>query len=146
MIQSQRVLMSIDWDKLDDCNPVIVPGRPEFGLWTVVRTFITGPQIIRVEATGEWCPIAGMPPCSADGFRHWAFGREHLMTDRAPIGALIAKIGGSNLSAQDSDILVIGSLAVFTVPEKVSGPLYLTINDAVGCFDDNSGELKVKIS
>ncbi len=138
--------MPTEWNKLDDCNPVTVPAKPKNGLWTVVRTSVNSAQIIRIEAIGEWRPIAGMDSCSADGFKHWVFGRDRLLTNKAPIGALIAKIGGSNLWAQDTDILVIGSMAVIIVPDKASGPLYLTINDAPGCFDDNSGELQVTVS
>jgi hypothetical protein len=135
--------MPIDWNKLDNCNPVTVPAKPANGLWTLVRTFVSNPQIIRIVAEGEWRPIAAMDPCSADGFQHWSFGRDRLLTNKAPIGALIAKIGGSNLS-QDGDIIVVGSTAVIVV-DKLSGPLYLTINDAPGFFDDNLGELKVTI-
>jgi hypothetical protein len=137
--------MSIEWDKFDDNKVVSVPAKPENGLWTMVRTMVSGPQIIRLEATGEWRPIADLEPCSADGFQHWAFGRDRLLTNKAPLGALIAKIGGSNMTAPDADIQVIGSLAVITVPDKTSGPLYMTINDAPGFFDDNSGALKVRI-
>lgn len=138
--------MPTNWLTLDKTNPVSIPAKPEQGLWTPVRTLVNALQIIRLEAAGEWQPIAGMKPCSADGFRQWAFGRDGLLTAKAPIGALIAKIGGSNIYAQDADIIVIGSLAVITVPEKVSGPLYLTINDVPSSFDDNSGALTVTIT
>jgi hypothetical protein len=138
--------MMIDWNKLDDKDEVTIPAKPANGLWTMVRTMVTGPQIIKLEATGEWRPVATMAPCTADGFQHWAFRRDGLLTGKAPIGALIAKIGGSNITAQDADIQVVGSLAVIVVQDKTSGPLYLTINDALGCFDDNSGELTVTIS
>jgi hypothetical protein len=137
--------MPIDWNKLDVSNPVTVPAKPANGLWTVVRAMIIGPQIIKLEATGEWRPVATMAPCTADGFQHWAFRRDGLLTGKAPIGALIAKVGGSNITAQDADIQVIGSVAVIALTKDVSGPLYLTINDAPGSFDDNSGELKVWI-
>jgi hypothetical protein len=138
--------MPIDWEKLDDSNTVSVPAKPESGLWTPVRSLVNALQIIKFEATGEWRPIAGMGPCTADGFKHWAFGRERLLTNRAPIGALIARVGGSNISTLEPDILVVGTIAVILVPDKVSGPLYLTINDAPGYFDDNSGALEVTIS
>jgi hypothetical protein len=138
--------MPIDWDKFDDTKVVTVPAKPANGQWTMVRTMITGPQIIRLEATGEWRPVAGLEPCSADGFQHWAFGRDRLLTSKAPLGALIAKIGSSNLTEPDANVQVVGSLAVIVVPDKTSGPLYLTINDAPGCFDDNSGKMTVTIS
>lgn len=138
--------MPIDWLTLDKTNPVSVPAKPERGLWTPVRTLVNALQIIRFEAAGEWCPVPGMKACSADGFRRWPFGRGGLLTSKAPIGALIAKVGGSNIAGEEGDIIIIGSMAVITIGEKVSGPLYLTINDASDSFDDNSGELKVTIS
>lgn len=135
--------MAIHWDNLDDSTVIAVPARPASGLWTLVRTYVHGPHIIRIEAAGLWCPVAGLDACGPDGLQHWAFGRDRLLTKKAPLGALIGKIGGSNLTTDD-DIFVVGSMAVLTI-DKVSGPLFLTINDAPGCFDDNTGELQVTI-
>jgi hypothetical protein len=135
--------MTIDWQKLDKTSPVKVPAKPQMGLWTLVRTYVSAQQIIRIEAQGAWTPVAGLPQCGPDGLRHWAYGRDQLLTKTAPLGALIGKVGGSNIATDDA-IFLIGSLAVLTI-DKLVGPLYLTINDAPGCFDDNSGELSVTI-
>jgi hypothetical protein len=112
-------------------------------LWTLARSYVAASQIIRIEAQGLWRPVAGLDCCGPDGFQHWAFGRDRLLTAKAPLGALIGKIGGSNI-ATDENTFVIGSVAVITV-EKIVGPLFLTINDAPNCFDDNTGELIVTI-
>jgi|HubBroStandDraft_6_1064221.scaffolds.fasta_scaffold1012325_1 hypothetical protein len=138
--------MPIDWKKLDDQSRVVVPAKPANGLWTLVRSYVGSSQIIRIEAQGQWKPVPGVElPCGADGLQHWMFGRDHLLYKKAPLGALIGKIGGSNISTEESEIFLVGSTAVLTI-DKILGPLYLTINDAPGCFDDNSGELNVTIS
>jgi len=41
---------------------------------------------------------------------------------------------------------IYGSFAVFEVAADKAGPLFLTINDEFCGFDDNDGELMVKIS
>ena len=79
-----------------------------------------------------------------DGLRHWMFGRDQLLCKKAPLGALIGKIGGSNIATEESEIFLVGSVAVLAI-DKTTGPLYLTINDAPGFFDDNTGALNVTI-
>ena len=139
-------MTSIDWTKLDDEFRVVVPAKPAAGLWTLVRTFVSNSQIIRLEAEGEWSPVSDLGlRCGADGLRSWIFGRDQLLFKKAPLGALIGKIGGSNTSTEESEIFLVGSVAVFQI-DKAVGPLYLTINDAPGFFDDNSGALSVTIS
>jgi hypothetical protein len=135
--------MAIDWDNLDEETEITVPAKPASGLWTLARTYVNVPQIIRIEAPGSWRPVAELDSCGPDGLQHWAFGRERLLTKKAPLGALIGKIGGSNLTTDD-EIFVVGSMAVLTI-DRISGPLFLTINDAPGFFDDNTGELQVTI-
>jgi len=137
--------MTIDWAGLDDVERIVIPARPANGLWTPARGLVSGPQILRLEAKGIWSPIEGLPDCGPDGLRHWAFGRERLLTKKAPLGALIGRFGGSNIATDDTDIFLVGSIAVLTV-EKTLGPLYLTINDAPECFGDNTGEVVVTIS
>jgi hypothetical protein len=121
-----------------------VPAKPVDGIWTPILDYVTGPVILRITANGEWRPAADLKSCSADGFRHWAFGRDALLAKKAPPGALIGKWGGSNIATDDGEIFLVGTYAVVTV-EKPMGPLYLTINDAAEFFDDNSGELEVSV-
>jgi hypothetical protein len=132
------------WEPIPD-GDFTVPAKPARGLWTPVLNYVTGPVILRVTATGTWQPIDWLRDCGPDGFPHWAFGRDFLLWKKAPLGALIAKIGGSVAGVDDSsDIFLVGAQAVLTL-EKSTGPLYLTINDAPSAFDDNLGEVGVVI-
>ena len=122
-----------------------VPARPDAGIWTPVLDYVTGPVVLRITASGTWRPVGGLDACGGDGYRRWAFGRDALLTKKAPLGALIGKFGGSNAGGtDDGDIFPVGTHAVLTV-EKPTGPLYLTINDAPGAFDDNSGDIEVVV-
>jgi hypothetical protein len=136
--------MAFDWSALDSKDRIEIPARPRNGIWTPARGYLAAGSILRIEASGAWQPLAGTP-CGADGLRHWAYGRDRLLTKNAPIGALIGKVGGGNAYAADADIIVIGSLCVLKL-DKSEGPLYLTINDAQDGFDDNDGFLTVTFS
>jgi hypothetical protein len=135
--------VSVDWDALDKAFAVVVPAKPERGLWTPVRASVGSPLIVRISAEGEWKPVEGFPACTADGLRHWAFGRDQLLSKKAPLGALIGKLGGSNIGTEE-EIFLVGSDAVISI-EKAVGPLWLTINDEPGFFGDNSGALTVTL-
>src|SRR3712207_4980475 len=104
--------MTINWAALDNAVRIVVPARPDIGLWTLARGLVSGPQIIRLEAKGTWSPAEGLPACGPDGLRHWAFGRDRLLTKKAPLGALIGRFSGSNIDTDDADIFLIGSVAV----------------------------------
>jgi hypothetical protein len=121
-----------------------LPARPDFGIWTPVLDFVTGPIILCITATGRWKPVEALDDCDAGGFRRWSFGRDALLTKKAPLGALVGKLGGSNIAADDAEVFAVGTYFVLNV-DKQSGPLYLTINDAPDGFDDNSGEIVVVI-
>jgi hypothetical protein len=136
--------MAFDWSALDSRDSVEIPARPRSGIWTPARGYLAAGTILRIEASGEWRPLPNTS-CGADGLRHWAYGRDRLLTKNAPIGTLIGKLGGSNAFAVDADIVVIGGLCILRL-EKNEGPLYLTINDAPDGFDDNDGFLTVTFS
>ena len=121
-----------------------VPARPSNGIWTAIIDYVTGPVILKITSSGEWQPVDDLQACSADGLRHWAFGRDSLLTKKAPLGALIGKLGGSNIATDEADIFLVGTATVVTI-DRPAGPLYLTINDAPSFFDDNSGELQVLV-
>lgn len=133
-----------DWQDIDQKNPVTVPAKPAKGLWTLARSRVAQPQILRITAEGKWTPIAGLGPCGPDGFRRWPFSRDQLIVKNAPFGALIAKVGGSDSSFETDNTFVIGSVAELAL-DKISGPLFFTINDVPGFYDDNSGEVEVTI-
>lgn len=137
--------MPINWTDLDRERKHDVPALPADGLWTMVRTQISGPAVIRIEARGRWKPASGLPECGPDGLRHWAYGRDLLLTRKAPLGALIGKFGGSSSSIDETEIFVVGNVAVLQV-DKATGPLFLTMNGASSHFQDHSGELIVTLS
>ena len=132
--------MTFDWKNLDERDRVQIPAKPESGIWTPARSYVGTGMILRLHVSGQWKPLPNTP-CGADGLRHWAYGRDRLLTKSAPLGTLVGKIGGGNMDAE-GDILVVGSLCVLKI-DKTEGPLYLTINDAPDGFDDNEGSLVV---
>jgi hypothetical protein len=136
--------VKIKWDALDDQSAVTVPARPEGGLWTMVRTQLVAPAVIRIEASGSWRLASDLPACGADGMRHWLYGRDQLLTKKAPPGALIGKVGGSCSAADEADVFIVGSVTVLLL-EKVAGPLYPTINGAPMHFASHEGELTVRL-
>ena len=136
--------MKIEWDDLDDRAVVTVPACPEGGLWTLVRTQLVAPAVIRIDASGIWRLAPDLPECGADGLRHWIYGRDLLLTKKAPPGALIGKYGGSCSAADEADIFIVGSATVLLL-EKAIGPLYLTINGAPMHFASHQGQLTVRL-
>jgi hypothetical protein len=132
------------WEDLDDVSTFDIPAKPPSGLWTPVRGAIAAPAILKITAEGHWTPVHLLGSCSARGFDHWVFGRDFLLTKKAPLGALIGRFGASDIF-DEGEIFAVGAMAVISI-EKACGPLWLTINDAPGFFDDNSGSLKVTIT
>ena len=63
-----------------------------------------------------------------------------------PPGALLIKIGGSSAGASDGVVKVAGSTAMIQIDEKTSGPIFLTINDAVSGLADNKDKIEAAIA
>jgi len=120
-----------------------VKAKPS-GLWTVAREFIPGPVRIRFEAEGTW-KYSPESQCGPDGDMLSMISPSQTILKSAPVGSLIAKIGGSSAGQTDGTLYLVGSFAVIEVGADVKGPLYLTINDDPGGFVNNSGSLKVKV-
>jgi hypothetical protein len=135
----EQLNMAIDWNSLDEKLSIEISAKPQSGIWTLARSYLGAGTIVRIEAEGQWKPLPAAQ-CGPEGLSHWAYSRDRLLTKSAPFGALIGKIGGSNIEI-DGTVLVIGSICVFKVDKE--GPLYLTINDAPDGFADNEGEVKV---
>lgn len=125
---------------------VTVPAKP-MGVWTWAIDYVKGPARILIEATdgAQWCYSPGCA-CGPDGDLSALLSAEHTILPTAPVGALILKIGGSTAGTTDGTTRVAGSKAYIEIDDKVSGPVFLTINDALGGMSDNTGELHVKIS
>jgi len=125
-----------------------VPAKPANAIWTRILDYVAPPVTLRISASGTWKPVDFLAECGADGFRHWVYDRSLLLMKKAPLGALIGKIGGSDSSEEESEIFLVGSSAVITYTDLQKtppfGPLYLTINDTRFGLEDNTGVLTVK--
>jgi hypothetical protein len=125
---------------------VKVPAKPA-GIWTWAVDPIQGPARVKIEAApgASWIYSPGKP-CGADGDLVALLAADHALYAKAPIGALLVKIGGSTAGAADGTIRVAGSKTYFEIPEATTAPLFLTINDELGGMGDNSGEIEVTVS
>lgn len=120
-----------------------VDSKPD-GLWTVAQEFLPGPARIRFEASGKWSYASGSE-CGPNGDMLSMVSSDQTILKGAPVGALIAKIGGSSAGLTDGTLYLIGSFAVVETGPNVKGPLYLTINDDPTGFRNNSGKIAVNI-
>ncbi len=123
-----------------------VSAKPD-GLWTWMVDDVTGPALIKIEATPgkQWAYSPGKG-CGPDGDLGSVLRTENALLKDAPIGALIAKIGGSTAGFKDGKTYVVGGKAIIRIDDKGGGPILLTINDERSGFIDNSGEMEVTIS
>lgn len=121
-----------------------VPAKP-VSLWTLVHEYVKGPVKLRIQATGTWEYAPGKS-CGPDGSRTGGFLSDGLIAS-APVGALIAKVGGSPADKPDTRIVgfVVGSYTVFTVDDKTEGPLYFTMNDTPNQFDNHDKTITIAI-
>jgi hypothetical protein len=132
---------SMGWTEL---TPIDVNAKPA-GTWTWAYEWIEGPALIKFEATGTWQYSQASPACSPDGdLNSLISARYGLMAD-APVGALVAKVGGSTAGAKDGKVYLVGSKAVVPLDQSTSGPLFLSINDDLTGMSDNSGAVNVRI-
>jgi hypothetical protein len=115
---------------------------PPLGLWTPVFEFLPAGTVVRVLSFGRWY-YTPQTDCGPDGERVSFISSAQCLTKEAPPGALIAKIGGGTADLKGT-IVPIGSQAIFKVAD--GGGLYMTINDAMGGFDDNSGFVVVNVA
>ena len=121
-----------------------VSAKPS-GVWTWAVERIKGPARILIEAQGSWSYSPGNN-CGPDGHLDSLLSTESAIMPKAPIGALLVKVGGSTAGTGDGTIRVAGSKIYFEIDKTISAPILLTINDELGGLSDNAGELKVKIS
>jgi hypothetical protein len=123
-----------------------VPAKPE-GLWTAVYEFITGTIALRFTSKGEWS-YAPNRKCGPDGEISLGLPQD-VMVPNAPIGALVAKIGGSSADKPDASkqtVFAVGSECVVVLDGKSSGTLFLTMNDEPTQFAGHDGAIQVEIT
>ena len=120
-----------------------IPSQP-LGLWTEAFEYLRGGTMVRVIAWGAWSYSGQMANCGPDGHRISFVTPQYCLTKDAPVGALICKVGGGTADLKGT-IIPVGSMCIFTVPEG-GGSLFMTINDEMGGFDDNSGQMTVSVA
>jgi hypothetical protein len=122
-----------------------IPARPA-GLWTLVD-FIEGPAVLKITAKpGEtWAYSDSLSAvCGADGDPHSLLSASKCLVPKAPVGALVGKIGGSTAGAETDTSFVVGSACIVKIADE-GGALFLTINDESGGMDNNADGITVEI-
>lgn len=123
-----------------------VPAKPKEGLWSPAIDFLTGPLALSIKATGTWS-YAPNQSCDANGRQTdvtEAVQPADCLHAKGPVGALIARVGGSIAEAGESP-LTVGGHATVVLKKEQRGALYLTINDSAKGMLDNSGGIEVEI-
>jgi hypothetical protein len=128
----------------------VVPARPEGGLWTIAVEYLIGPRKLKITARGDWS-LNGSRTCGPDGDETASGGIGGCLTDTAPRGCLIGKIGGGTADLKAS-VLPLGRFAVIELPDPAGatapvprGGLFLTMNDEPSAFSRHEGSLIVDI-
>src|SRR5437879_557338 len=125
-----------------------VPAKPT-GVWTLVHTYLDRCLRLKLEARGQWTYSANLKDlCGPDGDLASGLDASRCLIPKAPVGALIGKLGGSTGGLDDGYLFVVGSYCILepgraAVPK--TGPLYLAINDRPDGLADNNGALKVRV-
>ncbi len=136
---------SMEWSEVND--NIVIKAKPDGnGIWTVAYEYVEGPAIIRIEANdGKWF-YAPSKETTANGEINSMLSPKDTILPSAPVGAMIAKVGGSTAGTSDGKLFVVGKMSVLQLDQYTSGPLFLTINDELTGLKDNTGEITVKIS
>jgi hypothetical protein len=130
-----------DWQSFAKVNPSV----ELLAFWHKAADHVGSGKLLRFSATGKWSVLADVR-CGPDGLPGFPVPFDKLLVPSAPPGALIGKVGGSTADLKDGTIFTIGSFAVFTVPEKVSGPLYIGVNAIPGAPISKLEQLDLTIS
>lgn len=123
-----------------------VPAKPN-GVWTLVDLIWTTPVRLVFQAKSQRWNYSPVHDCTADGDLQSMIDPTRTILGTGPVGALIAKIGGSSAGVKDGicTFLVGQYCAIETKPEW-KGPLFLTINDELKGLDNNTGAIDVDVT
>jgi len=137
------IMYAPNWQELTGIPPI--KAKPDSGFWTKAYDYIDAPTLLKIIATGEWNYSTKFgAKCSANGDLMSPFNSARCIYEKAPVGALIGRIGGSVADKDPSSIFVVGSECVRKLDQE-KGPLFLTINDMWTGFGDNDDQLTVHI-
>jgi len=143
--------------------PVPSPGNQ----WVLALEYLITGKVMMIEVIidqgrtppvlGTWKPHGFSGDCTPDGdfagtLRGTQSGSGVPLVTNAPIGALIARIGGSTAD-QSLDVdaklpriaFSVGRKCIFSVPAGVTGSLFLGVNDDPSRMANVTGELLVNI-
>jgi hypothetical protein len=105
--------------------------------WLVALEKFGEGNLLRIQVTGRWTPINGLPGSGPDGLAGLVYPDTALIVSDCPVGALIGRIGGSSatLKAAGTDNLpgegkafAVGSYCVVKIADEMIGPLFLGFN------------------
>lgn len=134
---------SMNWTEVKD--NVEIKAKPD-GIWTLVHEYVRSPALVEIEANDDEWEYAPGKKCSANGDLGSTLRPQDTILPSAPVGALIAKVGGSTAGTTDGRLFVVGKKALLQLDQNTSGPLFLTINDQLSGLQNNDKSIKVKIS
>lgn len=125
---------------------VTVFAKPD-GLWTFVDLLWTAPARLLFRAESQKWFYSATSECKADGDPQSLIDPGRTVLGTGPVGALIAKIGGSTAGAKDGvTTFLVGAYCALETKAEWKGPLYLTINDEPKGFSNNSGQIEVTVT
>ena len=130
-------------------------------IWRRALDYVQGPRLLRIQVTDS----AGKPAspkwgtagnlCEPDGSPTNPPKDALLLCCRAPMGALIGKLGGSSADQPDTSpnappygnkkVFAVGTYCVIALAKDDSGPLFLTKNEVLDSFKDDMGSLWILI-
>jgi hypothetical protein len=108
--------------------------------------YIEGPVHLQIQVDGKW-RLDKQTECGPDGSLKDGF-KDDALLKTAPMGALIAKIGGSTAEKPTeggATVFAVGSFCIVRVAAETRGTLYFAMNDVTTEFADHSGELTAEI-
>jgi hypothetical protein len=122
-----------------------IPAQPSAS-WTLAIDHVAGPALLKIEAEGKWrFADRSDAGCGPDGVATSHLPGDRCLVAAAPVGALVGKLGGSTVANDGVLHFPVGRHCVIELTATQRGPLYLTINDFPGGFDDNGGEVTVRV-
>jgi len=120
------------------------------GPWVKVAETLGDATLLRITADGRWSPLGPWTAeCDPNGIGAIQVVAGQLMLPEAPLGALIAKIGGSSVTlagwpsaapaagatatatGADGKPFAVGTLCILPLPRVVLGPVFVGINSVM---------------
>lgn len=120
--------------------------RPSIIPCSAPSSIADSPALVEIEANDDEWEYAPGKKSSANGDLGSTLRPQDAILPSAPVGALIAKVGGSRAGTTDGRLFVVGKKALLQLDQNTSGPLFLTINDQLSGLQNNDKSIKVRIS